>query len=234
MQRGRICVSIGAENETAVQAAIAPVLPLVDVIEIRLDCMRDPRVDRFIKSVNAPVLVTNRPAWEGGQWNEGEQERIELLCQALEWGAAYVDIELLATPEFRQQVLDQAARSGAKVILSSHDFQATPSQEILEDRLTQMMASGADVGKIVVTAHGPEDCLRILTLQEKALTENFPLSAFAMGGAGAISRLATLYLGGFMTYAALSPEQATAPGQLSVQELHAMLPILERNHDQRS
>ena len=93
------------------------------------------------------------------------------------------------------------------------------------------MASGADIGKIVTTAMGPGDSLRILALQERAMAAGFALCAFAMGAAGAISRLATLYLGGFMSYAALSPELATAPGQLSVQEIHALLHILERGSD---
>jgi len=91
-----------------------------------------------------------------------------------------------------------------------------------------MIDSGADIGKIVTTAVSPEDALRILSLQEAAMAASFPLSAFAMGAHGAISRLATLYLGGFMTYAALSPEQATAPGQITVQNLHALLSLLEQ------
>ncbi|MGE4558929.1 MAG: type I 3-dehydroquinate dehydratase [Desulfobulbus sp.] len=228
MRRGLICVAIGAEDEAAVLAAVTPVLPLVDVVEIRLDCMRDPRIGGCIAAFEKPVLVTNRPQWEGGQWQDSEEKRAALLCQALQWGARYVDIELLAAPAIREQILDQAAKTGAQVIVSSHDFQGTPNRETLEHRLAQMMATGADIGKIVVTAKRPEDSLRILALQERALAAGFPLSAFAMGADGAISRVATLYLGGFMTYAALSPEQATAPGQLSVQELDAMVAVLER------
>lgn len=227
-RRGLICVSIAVHDEAAVLRAIAPVLPLVDVVEIRLDCMRDFRIKACIAALEKPVLVTNRPSWEGGQWQGSEEDRADLLCQALQWGARYVDIELLAAPAIREQVLGQAARVGAEVIVSSHDFKTTPSRAILEQRLAQMMATGADIAKIVVTAHGPEESLRILALQELAMAAGFPLSAFAMGAAGAISRLATLYLGGFMTYAALSPELATAPGQLSVQELHALLALLER------
>jgi 3-dehydroquinate dehydratase type I len=228
MNRGLICVSIAAPNGAALQAAVAPVLPLIDVVEIRLDGMHDPQLADCIATLEKPVLVTNRPRWEGGLWNGPEQERAELLCQALRWGARYVDIELLAAAEIRGQVLEQARRAGARVIVSSHDFQTTPGREMLEQRLEQMMATGADIAKIVVTSQGPRDSLRILALQEKAMAANFPLSAFAMGAAGTISRLAALYLGGFMTYAALSPEEATAPGQLSVRELHAMLTLLER------
>lgn len=227
MARGLICISLAEKNEAALQQAVAPVFDLVDVIELRLDCMEVPQVANFIATIDKPVLATNRPSWEGGQWQGSENERTDLLLQALDWGARYVDIELLAAPEFRLKILAKAKEVGAQVVISSHDFTTTPDSSLLEERLEQMMASGADIAKIVVTAHDATQCLRILSLQEKAMARNFPLSAFAMGTAGAISRLATLYLGGCMTYAALSPEQATAPGQLSVQELQAMLPVFD-------
>ena len=231
VRRGLICVSVAAADAASGQATVTPVLDLVDVVEIRLDSMIDPRIDSCIATLNKPILVTNRPHWEGGQWQSSEQERVDLLCQALHAGARYVDIELHAAPFLRQQVLDEAAKVGAQVIISNHDFTATPASAHLQHTLEQMMTSGADVGKIVTTATGPGDCLRILALQEQAMVAGFPLCAFAMGTAGAISRLATLYLGGFMSYAALSSELATAPGQLSVQELHALLRILERDSD---
>lgn len=226
--RGLICVSVAAADAAAVQSAVAPVLELVDVIEMRLDGMADPRIDACVATLHTPILVTNRPHWEGGQWQASEQKRVDLLCQALRAGARYVDIELHAAPVLRQQVIDEAAKVGAQVIISNHDFTATPTSDHLRHTLEQMQTSGADIGKIVTTATGPGDCLRILALQEQAMAAGFPLCAFAMGAAGAISRLATLYMGGFMSYAALTPELATAPGQLSVQELHALLPILER------
>jgi 3-dehydroquinate dehydratase-1/3-dehydroquinate dehydratase/shikimate dehydrogenase len=229
--RGLICVAVAAADAVAVQAAVAPVLELVDVVEIRLDGMADPHLAGCITALGKPVLATNRPSWEGGQWQGSEQERIDLLCRTLHWGARYVDIELHTSLNLREQVLNEAAKVGAQVIISNHHFQATPTSDHLHHTLEQMMSSGADIGKIVVTASGPGDCLRILALQERAMAAGFPLCAFAMGAAGAISRLATLYLGGFMSYAALAPELATAPGQLSVQEVQALLRILERNND---
>ncbi|MBM9616121.1 type I 3-dehydroquinate dehydratase [Desulfobulbus rhabdoformis] len=228
MARGMICVSLAEKNAASLQKAVAPVLEMVDLIEVRLDCMEEPQVADFIAATDKPVLVTNRPAWEGGQWQGSESERAELLVEALDWGARYVDIELLAAKEIRAMILAKAKAVGGQVVISSHDFATTPASSVLEDRLEQMMESGADIAKIVVTAHDAAQCLRILSLQEKAMARNFPLSAFAMGSAGTISRLATLYLGGCMSYAALSPEQATAPGQLSVQELHAMLPVFSK------
>ncbi len=225
--RGLICASVMAEDGAGLLAAIAPVVSLIDVVEIRLDGMRDPLIAACIASLAKPVLVTHRPAWEGGLFTGSEEERINLLFRALQWGARYVDIELRTSPELRTRILREAKKHGAEVIVSSHDFLGTPPTEQLGATLRQMINSGADIGKIVVTAASPCDALRILALQEEAMAAGFPLCSFAMGAAGTISRLATLYLGGYMTYAALSKEQATAPGQITVQDLHTLLSLLE-------
>lgn len=224
---GLICVSVAAENAAGIIAAVMPVVQLVDVVEIRLDGMKDPRIEQCVSIIPRPVLVTNRPTWEGGQYARGEQDRIDLLCQAIQSGAQYVDIELRTDVDLREQVQKVARKHGTRVIMSSHDFQGTPSLAVLLETLRQMAASGADIGKIVTTATTADEAVRILSLQQEAMASHFPLSAFAMGTAGKISRLATLYLGGFMTYAALTADQATAPGQLSVHDLHALIALLE-------
>ncbi len=226
-QSARICVSITADNAAEILTAVKPVLPLVDVVEIRLDGMQDLRIEQCTAELSCPVLVTNRPIWEGGQFTGSEQDRIDLLCKAVHAGAQYVDIELRSAPHLMAQVLQEAKAHHARVIVSSHDFHGTPSREQLRETLQQMMACGADIGKMVTTAANAEEALRILALQEEAQAVSFPLSAFAMGTAGRISRFATLYLGGFMTYAALNARQATAPGQISVKELHALITLFE-------
>lgn len=224
---GLICVSVAADDCVGIIAAVLPVVPLIDVVEIRLDAMKQPGVKECITTILRPVLVTNRPTWEGGLYAGNEQHRIDQLCQALQAGAQYVDVELRTDMDLKTQVLKEARRYGAKVIISSHDFQGTPPFANLLQTLRQMIASGADIGKIVTTATNAEAAVRILALQQEAMASSFPLSAFAMGTSGKISRLATLYLGGFMTYAAISADQATAPGQLSVHDLHALITLFE-------
>jgi 3-dehydroquinate dehydratase-1/3-dehydroquinate dehydratase/shikimate dehydrogenase len=224
---GLICVSVAAQDAAGIIAAVLPVVDLIDVVEIRLDGMRHPAIEPCLAAIPRPVLVTNRPTWEGGQYAGGEQERIALLCQGIRAGSQYVDVELRTSVELREQVREAARRHGSKVILSSHNFQGTPPLAHLRETLDQMIAGGADIGKIVTTAATASEALRILALQQEALASSFPLSAFAMGAAGKISRLATLYLGGFMTYAAITAEQATAPGQLSVHDLQTLIAFFE-------
>ena len=66
----------------------------------------------------------------------------------------------------------------------------------------------------------------MLNLQDEAATLGFPLIAFCMGRAGMISSIATLELGGFMTYAAPDNGPVTAPGQLPASVLRTILTSL--------
>jgi len=216
-----------AETCEAVLAAVTPVAELADVIEIRIDGLHEPLAPACIADIGKPVLATNRPVWEGGQFAGSESERIDRLESALRAGARLVDIELRTAPELWMRLLATARSCGAQVLVSSHYFAATPTADQLSATLRQMVASGADIGKIVTTAASPADALRVLALQKESEAAAFPLCAFAMGKAGMISRLATLFLGGHMTYAALSPEQATAPGQITIHNLHRLLALLD-------
>ena len=119
---GLICVSVAADDAAGIVAAVQPVVPLVDVVEIRLDSMKDPRITQCVANISRPVLVTNRPTWEGGLYTGGEQDRIDLLCKGVQSGARFVDIELRTGADLCAQVLQEARKHKAKVIISSHDF----------------------------------------------------------------------------------------------------------------
>jgi 3-dehydroquinate dehydratase-1/3-dehydroquinate dehydratase/shikimate dehydrogenase len=225
--RGLICVSIMTEEAAAIPALVAPVSTMVDVVEIRLDGLFTPLTADCISTLNKPVLVTNRPTWEGGRFTGNEEQRVDLLLQAVRLGARYADIELQTSRELRDRLLAEVHSAGAEVIVSHHDFRQTPPADQLTATLRRMMDSGADIGKIVTTATTADDVLRVLDLQRVAMASGFRLSAFCMGAPGTISRLATLYLGGWMTYVALAPEQATAPGQLTAHAMHALTSLLE-------
>jgi len=228
MNRGKICVSIAGIDAAAVHNEVQPVLDKVDVVEVRLDSMTDPEVAKCCAMLRKPLLFTNRPVWEGGGFSGFEDDRTRPLFDAVELQAAYVDFELRADPILRGQLLVAMESAPTRMIISWHDFESTPTTEELDQVLELMMASGAHIGKIVTTAHTPSDVLRVLELQERALTAGFLLSCFCMGEAGRISRLATLYLGGYMTYGAVNDSQATAPGQLTVDRLYGLCQEFEQ------
>ncbi len=208
------------------------VAALADVIEIRLDCIAGPVIPDFFSALRCPLLFTNRPTWEGGMYSGPEGARVDQLVEAVAAGAAYVDLELQAPASslirLREAVTDKVAR----LILSRHDFTGTPPTGELLSWVHRMRECGADIGKIVTTAHDHHDVLRVLHLQEDCSALDFPLIAFCMGRAGLISRLATIELGGYMTYCAADGSEATAPGQIAVAEFRKVCGLLQLQPDE--
>jgi len=215
----RICVSVGKKNTDDVQTLIKRIESDADVIEIRLDCLDTIELSPLTQTTDTPLLFTNRPVWEGGNFSGDEDVRITSLLEALRLNCEYIDLELRAPAKSHLQVMSAAENSSSQIILSWHNFDMTPSHQELLTIMEKMVDQSAHIGKIVTMAHDYHDVLRVLQLQEAAAKIDFPLIAFCMGSAGVISRLATLELGGYMTYCAVDKDEATAPGQLSLDTL---------------
>lgn len=219
-------MAIAAQNVQSAIASALPVLDAVDVVEVRLDALHDINIQALCGAIYRPLLFTNRPTWEGGAFSGPEDIRISSLIDAVRNQAAFVDLELKTEQHLRTRLLGEIEGTNTRLISSHHNFTTTPDAESLSQTLRQQAESGAHIGKIVTMAHDHLDMLRVLNLQNEAKELNFPLIAFCMGQAGRISRIITLLLGGFMTYAALDDSQATAPGQLSIKQLKKSLSLL--------
>lgn len=227
MDKGLVCVAVAARDAHSVVSAVQPMLSMVDVVEVRLDAMETPQVRECCDLISLPLLFTCRPDWEGGEFRGSEEERIKPLLEAIELDADFIDCELNTDKTVRNSLLATMKQKKTRMIISSHDFSGTPPEERLQDILQEQMDSGAHIGKIVTVAHHPFDVLRVLNLQVEAAKRDFPLCAFCMGEIGRISRLVTLFFGGFMTYGALNETQATAPGQLSIPKMKQLMEICQ-------
>lgn len=218
----KICVALSGSTSTDILALAQSASGQADVLEIRLDSMAEPSIAPFVGVLPTPLLFTNRAAWEGGNFSGSEQERVDLLRQATESGAAFVDIELKTDVGLRDALIKQATAQGVQTIVSWHNFTCTPSTQALHSILQEQYRSHASIGKIVTMAQTYHDVLRVLSLQTEAAEMGLPLIAFCMGPAGVISRIATLGLGGFMTYASADGKMGTAPGQMTISSLRVI------------
>lgn len=223
---GKICLSVNGSTVEEVLRVVEQHGGEADLVEIRLDLLADPNVQSFANTMRLPLLFTNRPEWEGGAWRGSEEERVDLLVEAIQIGATYVDIELKAPAESFARLRAHAMQVGCRTVVSWHNFTDTPEQSKLLAILEQMADSGADIGKIVTTAHDYTDVLRVLSLQLAAKEYGFALACFAMGKSGQVSRAATLQLGGVLTYGAADSDSCTAPGQLTVAQLKTVQGVL--------
>src|SRR4051812_9726269 len=92
-----------------------------DLVELRLDGVANPDVAGALADRRCPVLITCRPAWEGGAFEGPEADRRRLLEQALALGAEFVDVE------WRAGFVDLIAHEhGRRIVLSMHDFSGVP------------------------------------------------------------------------------------------------------------
>ena len=157
------------------------------------------------------------------------------LCKAIEAGARYVDVEIEAPKQMSKRVRNVAHENGTVFIRSFHDFEGTDSLEALKAVVEKCCYHGADVVKIVTTAHGQDDVDRVLSLyewcRESAASESGKVAslaeggliAFCMGDAGRQSRMDCLKAGAPYTYAAVSEDEAAAPGQWTASEMVSAL-----------
>ena len=189
-----------------------------EMIEVRLDLVEgDPleTMKAVRKATNLPIIATNRLAAEGGRFEGGERERIDLLIEASNY-ADYVDIELRS--ELRNEFMSKVNKP---VIVSYHDFSRTPPREELQAILDEMKRTGAAIAKIAVTPTSLKDNLRILDF---LLDADMPLCIVAMGELGRHLRAVAPIYGSLLTYGYVA--EPTAPGQLKVAELKAAMKLL--------
>lgn len=198
--------------------------PLADVIELRLDQVGHPGIDSlraFVKEAPKPVVVTCAGAEAHGYFGGSLDERIQLLADAAEAGANFVDVDWTLS-------LDLGAfENKCHRIVSRHDVEGTPEDlpSFLEE-VRDVLHEG-DIIKLATAARNTSDGLRMM----KFLRETGGgLIAFCSGEAGRFTRLLCPIFGSPFTYAApaIIPGEdappATAPGQYRAGELRALQP----------
>ena len=223
-----ICIPIAAARTAEAIEKMERAQPLADLVELRIDRMPDADLRRLIAARRIPVIVTNRSRQEGGGYDGTEWERVALLVEAVRLGADYVDIEAATDPALKAQLSSALAGGTTRLIASWHDFSGTPPAEFLGTKLAACMADKPAIVKIVTHASTTADCLRLLELIPESLRRGQPIAAFCMGKRGKISRIMAPLLGSVISYASLEPEEASAPGQLTIEEMQTINRIVGR------
>jgi 3-dehydroquinate dehydratase type I len=223
-----ICIPIVAKDQRAALIQMERSFPLADILELRIDQIKNLHLENLLRRKRGKVLVTNRRKDEGGGFCGTERERVELLKEALALGVDYVDIEVRTEGALIKELSAKVGNhhGRAKWIVSHHDFSGTPSERSLRRRLDECSRSGSDIVKIVTYANTLEDNLRILGLIPHARRRGLEIIAFCMGEMGRISRIMAPLLGSCFNYVSLEKGLESAPGQLTLEELREVFRIL--------
>jgi len=213
----KVCLPIVEKTVKKALEAIKEANRLADIIELRMDYLRDSELGLLLNARGKPFIITNRRKEEGGKYRSNEKSRFRILREAIELGADYVDVEMSTEKSLLRDLIANKKRT--KIVLSFHDFRKTPSQEELKKLFNCMTRTGGDVVKIVSFARSWEDNFNILSLIPYAKKREQEIVAFCMGERGKMSRIFGPFMGAVWTYAALSREKTSAPGQLTVWEM---------------
>lgn len=231
-----LCVPILADDPViAKRDAILAAEKGADIVEFRVDLLmeadlplevRIAQIKDLVAGSPLPCIITCRPEWEGGLYAGGEDERVSMFeaVGTADNPPAYIDVELkayTASANIRQKInlaVDhpkQERHVRTRLILSSHDFQGRPAD--LTRKILAMQAEPAcAVVKIAYRARSIRDNLELFDILSE---RQKPTIALGMGEFGLMSRVLAPKFGGFLTFASLRDESATAPGQPTIDDL---------------
>jgi len=216
MNKPSICAVVVANDLQLIKEAAS----VADIFEFRIDLIGE-GWQELTRKPGKPWIATNRVPAEGGQWQGPEARRIEPLLLAIELGASYIDVEY-NTPNLEN--VARTIKRRAKLLLSYHDMEKTPSLDDLKRIVRKQLNAGADICKVVCTARAAEDNLTVLKL-----IKEFPeakIVAFAMGPLGVLSRVLCPLVGGEFTYASIEKGKESAKGQLTVAEMRTVYEMM--------
>ena len=241
-----ICTSIQGKTLEEILAILEE--GTVEMAEIRLDLcdLDEEEIETLFTQSDVPLIATCRiatlaqrveaegdpladagkvlseqgyyPSLQRKGRNPAEELAENQLLKAIEAGAKYVDLEVEAPPMMGRKIRQACQEYGTMLIRSFHDFEGTPPEATLLSLLDKGRRFGGEVVKIVTTATCQADADRVMGLYREV--EPGTLVAFCMGPEGRESRLEALRQGAPFTYACLTPEEATAPGQWTVDEMN--------------
>ncbi len=224
-----ICIPLTGKNLKEIKEQLDIILPKKpNLIELRADFLDEINntssvlniINTILNKTSIPLLFTIRSSKEGGELIElDELEVLQLLkevCQKTK--VSMIDYELESKQEYVKELLLHAKETNKKVILSYHNFNETPRNEVLIDKLILMEKLGAAHAKIAVMPNNQADVFRLLDVTLHASRKlNIPLTTMSMGDKGKLSRVIGWIYGSKITFAVGA--RSSAPGQIEIERL---------------
>jgi 3-dehydroquinate dehydratase / shikimate dehydrogenase len=222
----RLCaaIMIADDSDAAAQISLAEEQG-ADLLELRVDRLagEPQQVLALLERTGLPCIVTCRHECEGGDFAGPEEERLALferLCNS-PTPPSYLDVEwsrYRASALLREglaRLTSPTNPDGPGLILSAHDFEGRPAS-LLRTVADLAAEPACRVIKIAFRARSLRDCLDLFDLLAQ---RSKPTIALGMGEFGTISRVLAGKFGGLLTFASLTADSATAPGQLTLAEM---------------
>ena len=223
-------------EQAMAQAQVIASNPDVDLAEFRIDLLEfsadtkkvialGQQLNQILKE--KPLIATIRTHNEGGKMTVSDQNYEKIYREYLKKPfMQLLDIEMFRDAGSVVKLTQLAHDKKVLVIMSNHDFNKTPEQQEIENRLLKQDQMGADILKIAVMPKSKQDVFTLMnaTLAVSQKSQK-PLLTMSMGQLGTISRVATANMGGSLSFGMIS--EASAPGQIDVTQLKQLLKTVQ-------
>jgi 3-dehydroquinate dehydratase/shikimate dehydrogenase len=206
-----ICISVTPSSRRLAAADLFNASRQGDLIELCLDNFKKtPDVGALLEVVDKPVLVSCRRQRDGGHWSGSEDDRIQLLRNAIVAGPAYVELDLA--------IADQIPPFGStKRVISHTNLNGVLNQAVVDEVFEKCRKAKADVVKFTWLTETLDDAWPLLA----AATQNreIPVVGKGIGPGGLAFSLLGRRYGAPWIYAALEQGMETFDGEATVAQL---------------
>ncbi|MDG3131998.1 type I 3-dehydroquinate dehydratase [Streptococcus suis] len=198
-----------------------------DLIEWRADYLPKEEILKvapaiFEKCHGKEVIFTIRTTKEGGYLDLDAQEYVDLIKEvAAFYQPDYIDFEYYSYQSVFEQMLEFP-----NLVLSYHNFKETPANYL--EIMSELTSLSPAVVKMAVMPRSEQDVLDVMNYTRgfKTLNTEQKFATIAMGELGKLTRIAGRITGSCWTFASF--DEASAPGQISLQHTRKFLEILEK------
>ncbi|MFW1838313.1 type I 3-dehydroquinate dehydratase [Acinetobacter gyllenbergii] len=229
-------ITAKTKEQAIAQAKVIAANPDTDLAEFRIDLLNFANDSKQVIALGQelkqilgakPMIATIRTHNEGGQ----------LTISDADYGKTYqaylqqpfmdmLDVEMFRDQQVVKNTVKLAHAKKVLIVMSNHDFQKTPPEAEIIQRLLKQDELGADILKIAVMPQNRQDVFTLMnaTLNVSQQSKK-PLLTMSMGKLGTISRIATANMGGSFSFGMIG--EASAPGQIDVTQLKQFLKTVQ-------
>lgn len=231
----QVCVPIVANSSVDVMKEAEYIYETgPDLVEWRADYFENIYNDRDLLTTlenlrkrlhQTPIIFTLRSPLEGGAQAIDSKSRVEIIKKVIYSGYAdFIDVELMNCENIHE-IIELSRERGIYTIVSNHDFNKTPPQNVIIERLKKAEQLNADIAKIAVMPKVDKDVIDLLKATRLAkIHMDIPIIAISMSKRGLISRIIGGIYGSSITFA--SGRNESAPGQIPILEIRRALKTL--------
>ena len=221
------CLPIIKKTKEEVIKAIDDNMKDYDYFEVWLDYVSD-FDEEFIDDLcnqlkDRLIFLFRRKNLERIKMNLGQRKDI---IKFLSKNNSYLDLDITQKEE-----LDFLESNNIKMplIISYHNYKQTPSKKKLSEIIEEIILHKPSILKISCFCNTNEDAISLLVTLSELKRKNIKFIVSGMGEFGTMVKVQGALLGNEMTFAPLSENETSAPGQITKHNLERIITLIRNS-----